>query len=459
MNKTGMMIGGIMALGCLGACDWTPKGDNIVITVDVKQLPEFGFVVSYLNETQQAVNIDTCGHGEYIIEGEEALFLRLHNGFTEKIDLYAEKGDRIHLAYDGVSFKNGMEITGDRKKITRYLEEETYAFNLPQKVYELEFPEFMEKVNKSLTESLERFEKEKETLKKESRLFVKLEENNIRYSHSYNLLNYPHFHRIMTKSDKNVVSEQYFGELKKWMVEDPQLLALDPYRTFMKEAAWKIATENKGSESEYQKLTSQVGYIATHINHPLLKQRLLDMLIMRHTKYQGIEKALDQFYRNHVTNEELLTRYNALYNSWMRIEPGEPMIEFTAINASGKICTPKEFKGRPVCYYLWVPYYPAIREFALLKELQPLLEEKNVLLVPLFINSEQDEWRQHLENPDVQQGIHCFIGHNREFLKKCHYLSNNMYQFIWVDAQGKIITINGPRPSSGQLEEFIRKEV
>lgn len=432
MKRIAIILGLVMALTACNA----QKGNDIIITAEVNELPEFGLVVSYLKYVQRGIDFDENKRGKYVIEGEDAVFLRLHNGFTEAIDLYAEKGDRIHVSYDGKSFKNGVEISGDRKKITEYLKEETHSFSLPQKMYELEFPEFMEKVNESLSTQLERFEERKKTLKEESRLFVKLEENSIRYSHSFNLLNYPHMHRIISGSTEQTVPEAYFRELKKWMIEDSDLLALEPYRTFMTEAAWKIASNNQGSVDDYQKLTTQMGYIATQLTNKRLMQQLLGILIDRYMQQNGIDKALDQFYRKHVTDADLLARYNREYDSWMRVEPGEPMIDFRVTDLAGKEYSPEDFKGRPVCYYLWVPFYPSIQEYSFLKELQPLFTGKNIELVSLSI-ADKDEWEKVVVNQEVQLGQHCFLGHDRDFLKKCHYLSGNMYQFIWVDALTK----------------------
>lgn len=143
----------------------------------------------------------------------------------------------------------------------------------------------------------------------------------------------------------------------------------------------------------------------------------------------------------------------------MRVEPGEPMIAFTAFSPDGKTVTPNDFKGNYTLYYLWLPFYASTKEYQYLKELEPLFKEKNIKLVSLCIDSNKDSWEQAIQNPEIQLGEHYYLGFNREFLDACHYNSYNMYQFILVDDKGLIVSINLPFPSSGKFSSYIESKL
>ena len=92
-----------------------------------------------------------------------------------------------------------------------------------------------------------------------------------------------------------------------------------------------------------------------------------------------------------------------------------------------------------------------------MQESRPLLEERNVRLVSLSIDQTPDSWKGAIQNKDIQIGTHLFLGWDKNLLKTYHYNSNDMYQFILIDPEGKIVESHAPRPSSGKMEEFIKK--
>ena len=88
------------------------QGDDIKISVDVDELPEIGLGISTTEYNVKLVHFNSTRHGEHVIHDAEAAYLTLHNGFSERKQIYAEKGDHIHLSFDGKKTTRNIQIHG-----------------------------------------------------------------------------------------------------------------------------------------------------------------------------------------------------------------------------------------------------------------------------------------------------------------------------------------------------------
>lgn len=304
---------------CLSFIFWAchdSNNDKITITVDVENLPEVGVSISYMKSIQRSFEFDENKHGRFEIEGLDAVFLRVHNGFSEIMPLYAEKGDHIHLSFDGISMEKTLKIDGDRKKITEYLKNKEKLEDLPRETFLMEFSEFVEKIDQTLVTDLKEFESQKKALAKESKLFVKLEENDIIFDRYLDILHYPVIQQQVGKAPKAIFPEEYFVKLKSLMKEDSDLLSLYLYRSFMTGSAWKIATNGAcPSSDEYSKYLSQVNYFVSNINDKQTREGFINILICEYTSQYGINKTFDEIYRNNVTSKKYNDEYAKIYES------------------------------------------------------------------------------------------------------------------------------------------------
>ena len=134
---------------CVACTNSRLNKENITITVDVEKIPEYGFVISNQDGHMQTLEFDTNRHAEYIIENLEAAYLTLHNGFSENINFYAEKGDQIHLTYDGISMEKTLKTNGVRQPIIDYLKKIKISWIDPQN-YTLGITEFSKLLEKEI---------------------------------------------------------------------------------------------------------------------------------------------------------------------------------------------------------------------------------------------------------------------------------------------------------------------
>ena len=87
------------------------------------------------------------------------------------------------------------------------------------------------------------------------------------------------------------------------------------------------------------------------------------------------------------------------------------------------------------------------------------VKEKNIQLINLSIEPKLDEWKKTIRNQDIQTGKHFFLKNEKEFLKKYHYSSGTIHQFILIAPDGKIVESHLPNASSGKLEKYLTEQL
>lgn len=445
----------------ISACGMAQKGNNnIVITVDVEQVPEMGFVISYLRVNMKNIEFDEHGHGECVFEGVEAMYLTLHNGFAERRMIYAEKGDRINLAFDGKSMEKTLVINGGQKPILDYLHQTEIQWPKDE-MYKLEFQEYLDYLHQMTDSNLMVLNAHKAELKPVSKKFMKLEEFRIRCSMAIMLLQYQKGHMWATKNKDYEPGEEYYTELRKWMIEDPELADLYEYRVIMNEGAATIANHQEKYTTLYQKTLGQIRYMISNFKNERVKQYLINILACQYIDINGIRKTdeLNELYHKHVTDSDLTEKYNRIYTEWEALAPGKPLPVFTALDTTGRIYSLKDFQGKKVCLYICQAIYPCQKEFPYLDSLQTIFKEYNIELVCLDIDVNKENWPKIFRQPGSLSATHLYLGSDREYLRSIRYQYVSMLQFILLDEKGNIIELHLPYPSSGRLADFLNRKL
>ena len=441
------------------SCASSPRhGNNIKISIDVDELPEIGLGISTTEYDVRVIEFDSAKHGERIIDNAEAIYLTLHNGFSERKQIYAEKGDHIHLTFDGKKLHGTSKLTGDRPPITEYLSRLKAVFP-SRNIYSLPLPEFETKLKEAIQENSRLLDSCENTLKKASKKFVKLEHARIKYLLGSVLLNYPYAHGWKKKEE---IEANYYTTLENWIEEDKDYLDLQEYQNFITHACSFLSAQNEAkATTPYENVLQRIQYISRNFKQDEVIQYFISTWANEYVQRNGIVQIeeLDKITREKLTNPELLSRYTDVYDSWVRIEPGNEAIDFFARDSTGKEFSLKDFRNQYVCLYIWQNVFPCIAEFSYLNKLTPLFKEKNIQLVNLSIEPKNEYWREVIRNKDIQTGTHLYLEKTREFLAGYHYNPQTIFQFILITPDGKIARINLPKPSSGEFEKYLSEQL
>lgn len=447
-----------LSLALFSCATSTHHRNDIKISVDADELPEIGLGISTTEYDLRLVDFDSTKHGEHIIPDVATVYLTLHNGFSERKQLYAEKGDHIHLAFNGKKLHNTSTITGDRPPITEYLSRWKVA-PPSRDIYSLPLTEFETKLKETIRENSFLVDSCENTLKKASKKFVKLEHARIKYLLASVLLNYP-YARGWKKKEQ--IEADYYTILKNWIEEDKDYLDLQEYRTFITQACSILGSrEQETAITSYGKVLAQIQYISQNFKQDEVIQRFISTWANEYVQRNGIDRIeeLDKMTREKLTDPKLLSRYTRVYDSWVRLEPGNEAIDFIARDSTGKKISLKDFRNQYVCLYIWQDVFPCIVEFSHLEKLTPLFKTKNIQLVNLSLEPKNEKWKEVIRNKNLQIGTHLYLEKPREFLSEYHYSPQTIFQFILISPDGKIMGTHLPKASSGELETYLTKQL
>ncbi len=145
-------------------------------------------------------------------------------------------------------------------------------------------------------------------------------------------------------------------------------------------------------------------------------------------------------------------------NSRLALLPGKDAPDFSGKTMDGKTLSLKDLKGKIIYVDVWATWCaPCRAEFPFSKHLAKQFKDNNeVVFLYSSIDdlSKKDKWVKMVnENKDLL-GIQ--ILQQDENMEKA-YLMRGVPHYILIDQDGKIVNADAPRPSSGKVENEIRK--
>lgn len=288
---------------------------------------------------------------------------------------------------------------------------------------------------------------------------------------------------------KYLVNEEkdFYGEPFYLKEIDEYLIYLDDYEKALLEELTKVSNKIF-IEKESAKINKLIDYIiGRKENMPeLSKEEALftwqkNIISQKHNFYeavdtlnkQGFAKALDTYKEevlvelNKIANHDFIAKeqesLNGTIKFWSnrkeaidnRPKAGEPAIDFTYPDTSGKEISLSDFKGKFVYVDVWATWCgPCLAEIPYLLKLEKDYHDKNIMFIGVSIDVEEkrQEWLNMIEEKNML-GIQLFAdGWKTEITKD--YAIFGIPRFMLFDTDGNVINADAPRPSSPEIREL-----
>ncbi|UYQ92776.1 TlpA family protein disulfide reductase [Chitinophaga horti] len=155
--------------------------------------------------------------------------------------------------------------------------------------------------------------------------------------------------------------------------------------------------------------------------------------------------------------EAQLEEYKKHEKSLHTFAAGEAALNFSYPDINGKTVTLKDLKGKVVLVDVWATWCgPCKQEIPSLKALEKEMHDKDVALVSISVDVEKDKQKwQDFVKKEALTGIQLFASGWSEITK--FYDIKGIPRFMVFDRNGKIVTVDAPRPSNAALKPLLEK--
>ena len=132
---------------------------------------------------------------------------------------------------------------------------------------------------------------------------------------------------------------------------------------------------------------------------------------------------------------------------------GEPAIDFTYPDKNGNEFSLSSFKGNLVYVDVWATWCrPCKAEIPALKELEHYYHNKDITFLSVSVDTDKEAWENMLTEKELG-GVQLWADGWSKITKD--YAINGIPRFMLFDADGNVISLDAPRPSSDEIRGLI----
>jgi thiol-disulfide isomerase/thioredoxin len=175
------------------------------------------------------------------------------------------------------------------------------------------------------------------------------------------------------------------------------------------------------------------------------------------SRYKSLEEFNQEVapVKQFLVTDSMQARYFRALKKLSGYAKGVTGYNFSYPNVQGKQVSLADLKGKVVLIDMWATWCgPCKAEIPYLKKLEEELKDKNIAFVSISVDEEKDKlkWEKFIEKEQLG-GIQLFAKGWSDFAR--FYDINAIPRFLVFDQQGKIVTVNSPRPSDPALKELL----
>ncbi|NQX42039.1 Peroxiredoxin [Pedobacter steynii] len=175
--------------------------------------------------------------------------------------------------------------------------------------------------------------------------------------------------------------------------------------------------------------------------------------LISHSEY----KELIDAYGKYVITKSQKKRNMDILAPLALLKPGDAAFKFSYPDKEGKTVTMDDLKGKVVLVDVWATWCgPCKAEIPHLKKLEEEMKGTDVAIVSISVDvaKDKDKWLKMIAD-DHLGGTQLFASGWGDLAQ--YYKITGIPRFMVFDRQGKIVTVDAPRPSGPELKALLEK--
>jgi thiol-disulfide isomerase/thioredoxin len=209
---------------------------------------------------------------------------------------------------------------------------------------------------------------------------------------------------------------------------------------------------NAAKESNYFELS------LNHIGNDLLKGYYSLDNSRKYRTYDDKYLSFKSMVEPYLTNEYLREGFKTFEMSIRKFEKGALAYNFSGKDVNGKEHQLADYKGKLVYVDVWATWCgPCKAQIPALKKLEKKLHGKSITFLSISLDKQKDlqKWKDFIKEKNLG-GVQLIAddAFNSDVAKA--YGIKGIPRFMLFDKEGKVITIDAPRPSKAGTEEWLR---
>lgn len=197
--------------------------------------------------------------------------------------------------------------------------------------------------------------------------------------------------------------------------------------------------------------------VKSQLNRDVIFQNVMNQ-ILQDAGAQDIRKTAAKF-ETCCTDEKLKNRVRMVLAQYASLYPGEMAPDAVCFDSTGQTLRLSDLRGKVVYVDTWATWCgPCKREIPELKKLEADFHGKNVEFISISTDQNLGAWKAFLAKQEMS-GKQLHQSENIDESVSKLYMVNSIPRFIIINEEGKIVSADAPRPSSGTQVRDMLNEV
>jgi thiol-disulfide isomerase/thioredoxin len=449
---------------------------NVKITVKASKSTNARLIASLSNllggkDTLAQQPLNAQGEGSVIFHLSKPSFVLLDIN-NQQFNCYLTPNDNLEVMIEMKDKKPVFSFSGKGAEANNYLAQSLLVFNQyftfnGKQINELKAEEFasrLDTMKKAFVDFHQNYTS-KVSMSPSTSALLALCTRMIPLSFKHNYI-MAYFNTFEERAQMPVSLKKVYGEiplndelLNAKYSEYAGVLMYQLYDLWLPFFAGKTAEEKRKiylQLPDYAEQTIKKGPYSSTVKEFLLAKNVYDGFDQGITP---VSMLVFNHFKTEFPNSNYLSAIEKKYNKWLSIAKGTSAPDFKGLTPEGNTLSLSDLKGKIVYADLWATWCgPCREELPKAKEIQrQFADNKQVAFLYVSVDTETEKWKTFLTKDPDFKGTHINISDDAQISQLYKdYQMSGVPTYLLIDQEGKIVSANASRPSSGKVAEEIR---